>query len=263
MSVAPRRVLTDPDVVVLPDLAAVAAEAAERFAAICARAVASRGACAVALSGGETPKLLYARLAAEPYRRRVPWDRLQVFWGDERCVPPDDPRSNFRLAHEMLLSKVPVPATSVHRMPGDAADHEAAAEAYAATLRAVVPPTSDGWPRFDLVLLGLGDNAHTASLFPRTAALRERDRAVVASFIEEEGMWRMTLTVPVLIRAAEILFLVSGASKAEAVRAVLEGPADPDDLPAALIRPVDGRVTWLLDVPAASRLARQGPAGGA
>jgi len=246
----------NPDIVVLSDPPAVAAQAAERFAAICGRAAASRGACAVALSGGETPKLLYARLAAEPYRSRVPWDRLQVFWGDERCVPPDDPRSNFRLAHEMLLSKVPLPENRIHRMPADTADHAAAAAAYAETLRAVLPAAADGWPRFDLVLLGLGDNAHTASLFPRTEALRERDRAVVAEFIDDAGMWRMTLTVPVLTRAAEILFLVSGASKAEAVRAVLEGPADPENLPATLIRPVDGRVTWLLDAPAASRLTR-------
>jgi len=254
-------VTVEPEVVVLPDLAAVAAGAAERVATICARAVASRGACAVALSGGETPKLLYARLAAEPYRGRIPWQRLHVFWGDERCVPPDDPRSNYRMAYETLLAKVPVPVEHIHRMPADTADHKAAAAAYAATLRAVVPVTADGWPRFDLVLLGLGDNAHTASLFPRTEALRERERAVVAQFIEDAGMWRMTLTVPVLTHAAEILFLVSGASKAEAVRAALEGPADPDDVPAALIRPVDGRVTWLLDAPAASRLTRWGPAG--
>jgi len=252
-----------PEIRVCADPAAAAVEAAELVAAICTRAVASRGACAVALSGGETPKPLYAALASDAYRRRVPWGRLHVFWGDERCVPPDDPRSNYRLARELLLSKVPVPAEQIHRMPGDTAHHEAAAAAYEATLRAVLPRTADGWPRFDLVLLGLGDNAHTASLFPRSAVLRERERAVVAEFVEDAGMWRMTLTVPVLTRAAETLFLVAGASKAEAVRAVLEGPADPDDVPAALIRPVDGRVTWLLDAPAASRLTRSRPAAGA
>ena len=252
-----------PEVLVLPDPAAIAAEAAERFAAICARAAASRGACAVALSGGETPKRLYAVLASDAYRRRVPWERLQVFWGDERCVPPDDPRSNYRVARDLLLSKVPVPVEHVYPMPGDTADHEAAAAAYEKTLRAALPRTADGWPRFDLVLLGLGDNAHTASLFPHSAVLRERDRAVVAEFVKDAGMWRMTLTAPGLNRAAETLFLVSGASKAEAVRAVLEGPADPDEVPAALVRPVDGRVTWLLDAPAASRLTRFRPAAGA
>lgn len=252
-----------PEILVLSDAAAVAAEAAERFTAICARTAASRGACAVALSGGETPKALYALLTDEPYRGRVPWERLQVFWGDERCVPPDDPRSNYRVAHEMLLSKVPVPVDRVHRMPADTADHKTAAAAYAETLRAVLPRTADGWPRLDLVLLGLGDNAHTASLFPRGEALRERERAVVAEFVEDAGMWRMTLTVPVLTHAAEIVFLVAGAGKAEAVRAVIEGPADPVDVPAALIRPVDGRLTWLLDAAAASRLTRAGRGGGA
>lgn len=252
-----------PAVLVLPDPAAIAAEAAERFAAICARAAALRGACAVALSGGETPKRLYAALASDAYRRRVPWERLEVFWGDERCVPPDDPRSNYRVARDLLLSKVPLPAEHVYPMLGDTPDHEAAAAAYEKTLRAALPRTADGWPRFDLVLLGLGDNAHTASLFPHSAVLRERDRAVVAEFVEDAGMWRMTLTAPLLNRAAEILFLVAGGSKADAVRAVLEGPADPDDVPAALIRPVDGRVTWLLDAPAASRLTRIRPAAGA
>jgi 6-phosphogluconolactonase len=252
-----------PEVLVFPDLAAAAAEGAERVATICARAVASRGACAVALSGGETPKPLYAALVSDPHRRRVPWERLEVFWGDERCVPADDPRSNYRAARDLLLSKVPVPAERIHPMPGDTADHQAAAAAYEETLRALLPSTADGWPRFDLVLLGLGDNAHTASLFPHTAVLRERERAVAAEFVEDAGMWRMTLTVPVLTRAAEIVFLAAGAAKAAAVHAVLEGPADPDEVPAALIRPVDGRVTWLLDSPAASRLNRFRRAGGA
>lgn len=243
-----------PEVVVLADPASAAAAAAERVAAICARTVAARGACAVALSGGDTPKPLYARLAEEPYRRQVPWDRLEVFWGDERCVPPDDARSNFHMAHETLLAKVSIPAEHIHRMPADTADHEAAARAYAEMLRARLPATADGWPRFDLILLGIGANAHVASLFPRTAALRERNRAVVAELVEDAAMWRMTLTVPVLTRAAAILFLGTGASKAEAVRAGLEGPADGYDVPAALIRPVDGRVTWILDAAAASRL---------
>lgn len=252
----------EPEIVVVPDLAAATAEAGERFAASCRRAVDASGTCAVALSGGETPKPLYALLASDPYRRRVPWGRLEVFWGDERAVSPDDPRSNFRLADEMLLSHVPVPAEQIHRMPADAPDHGAAAAAYEQTLRAVLPRTADGWPRFDLVLLGLGDNAHTASLFPRSEAVRERERAVVAEFVAEAGMWRMTLTAPVLTHAAEIVFLVVGRSKADAVRAVLEGPADPNDVPAALIRPVDGRMTWIVDAPAASRLARHGCAGG-
>jgi 6-phosphogluconolactonase len=226
----------NPEVVVFPDLDAAAAEAAERVAAICERAVAARGVCAAALSGGDTPKPLFTRLAAEPYRGRIPWEGLEVFWADERCVPPGDPRSNYKLTYDLLLSKVPVPAAQIYRMPGDTDDHIKAAEAYAATLRAHVPATADGWPRFDLVLLGIGANAHTASLFPHTRAVRERERAVVAEFVEEAGMWRMTLTVPVLSRAADTLFLASGASKAEAVRAALEGPPNGDDVPASLIR---------------------------
>jgi 6-phosphogluconolactonase len=248
--------VTEPEIVVLPDLAAVAEETAKRTADACARAVAARGACALALSGGETPKPLYALLAAEPYRSRIPWDRVDVFWGDERCVPPDDPRSNFKTANDLLLSKVPVSAGRIHRMPGDTPDHAAAADAYGETLRRRLPKGRDGWPRFDFILLGIGDNAHTASLFPRSAALRERARPVVAEFVEAVAMWRMTLTVPVLTHAAEVVFMVSGGSKAPAVRAAVQGPAT-DDVPAAFIRPVDGRMAWLLDAGAARDLNRR------
>jgi 6-phosphogluconolactonase len=248
----------NPEVVVFPHLHAATAEAAERFAAISERAVAARGACAAGLSGGDTPKALFAQLAGEPYRRRIPWERLQVFWADERCVPPDDPHSNYKLAYDLLLSKVPVPQAQIYRMPGDMPDHVKAADAYAETLRAHVPATADGWPRFDVILLGIGANAHTASLFPHTRAVRERERTVVAQFVHEVGMWRMTLTVPVLRSAADIVFLASGASKAEAVRAAIEGPPNGDDVPASLIRPIDGRVAWLLDSAAAAGLGRAG-----
>jgi 6-phosphogluconolactonase len=244
-----------PEVIVFPDLASGTAEAAERFAAACERAVAARGACAVALSGGDTPKPLFARLADEPYRRRIPWGRLDVFWADERCVPPDDSQSNFKHARDLLLSKVPVSESRIFRMACEGRDRAGAASAYERTLRTRLSATPDGWPRFDFVLLGLGADAHTASLFPHTEAVRERDRAVVAQYVEEIEAWRMTLTVPVLRRAAETLFLAAGASKAEAVRASLEGPPNGDDVPASLIRPIDGRVTWLLDAPAAALLS--------
>jgi 6-phosphogluconolactonase len=253
----------NPEIVVFPDLNAAAAEAAERFAVVCERAVAARGTCAVALSGGDTPKPLFARLAADPYRRRIPWARLQVFWGDERCVPPDDERSNFKMANDLLLSKVPVPAAQIYRMACESADHHAAAAAYAETLRAHLPLTQDGWPRFDFILLGLGANAHTASLFPHTEAVRERERAVVAQYVDEVTMWRMTVTVPVLRRGTESLFLVAGGSKAGAVQAALEGPPNGDEVPASLIRPIDGNVTWLLDAAAAGRLTRFRRAAGA
>jgi len=249
---APRR---DPDLAILPDLARAAEEAADRFASRCARAVAARGECAIALAGGDTPRALYACLATPPVRDQIAWGRVRIFWGDERGVPPDDPRSNFRMAQETLLSRVPVPADRIHRMPADRADLEGAAEAYAAVLREHLPAAPDGWPRFDLVLLGLGEDAHTASLFPGSPALGETRRAVVAYEVPHLGMSRMTLTLPVLNHAGEVLFLVSGAGKAQALWAVLEGPRDPDRVPAQGIRPAAGRVIWVVDAAAASRLA--------
>jgi len=245
-----------PDVLVFPDLAAAAAAAAERVASRCARATADRGECALALSGGETPRALYARLGAPPFRERIPWGRLRLFWGDERGVPPDDPRSNYRMARETLLASVPVPDAQIHRMPAERADAQAAT-AYAALLREHLPSTADGWPRLDLVLLGLGDDAHTASLFPHAQALRERERPVVAYHVPDLGMSRMTLTPPIFNAAREVLFLVAGPQKARALRAVLDGPRDPDAVPAQAIRPVDGALAWIVDADAASLLARR------
>jgi 6-phosphogluconolactonase len=248
---APRR---DPDLAILPDLASAAQVAADRVASRCARAIEARGECAIALAGGDTPRALYARLATPPVKGRIAWGRLRVFWGDERGVAPEDPRSNFRMAQEALLSRVPVPADRIHRMPADRADLEAAAEAYAALLREHLPAAPDGWPRFDLVLLGLGEDAHTASLFPGSPVLGETRRAVVAYEVPHLGMSRMTLTLPVLNHAGEVLFFVSGARKAQALWAVLEGPPDPDRVPPQGIRPADGRVVWVVDAAAASRL---------
>ena len=248
-----------PEVLIVPDLSAAAAAAAERVARRCEQAAASRGECAIALSGGETPRALHARLASDPFRRRIPWTRIRVFWGDERGVPPDDPRSNYRMARETLLNAVPVPDDRIHRMPAEGPDRQAAAEAYAALLRAHLPHAADGWPRFDLVLLGLGDDAHTASLFPHAPALQETRRAVLA--VEApDGMPRMTLTPPVLNHASEIIFLVAGPRKAPAVRAVLDGPRQPDAVPAQAIRPVDGTLAWIVDASAASRLTRSSTA---
>jgi len=245
-----------PEVLIVPDLSAAAAAAAERVARRCEQAAASRGECAIALSGGETPRALHARLASDPFRRRIPWTRIRVFWGDERGVPPDDPRSNYRMARETLLDTVPVPDDRIHRMPAERPDREAAAEAYAALLRAHLPQTADGWPRLDLVLLGLGDDAHTASLFPHAPALQETRRAVLA--VEApDGMPRMTLTPPILNHASEIIFLVAGPQKAPAARAVLEGPRQPDAVPAQAILPVDGTLVWIVDTAAASALTRR------
>jgi 6-phosphogluconolactonase len=245
----------DPEVVVLPDPEAFVAASAERIARRCREAAEERGECAVALTGGTTPRPIYARLARDPYRRTVPWDRVRLFWGDERCVPPDDPRSNFRMAQETLLQHAPIPPARVHRMPAERGDLAAAARDYAEELAAYLPQAPDGVPRFDLVLLGLGEDAHVASLFPGAPVLHETRRTVVAYYVPEVNMHRMTLTVPVLNHAAEVCFLVSGAQKADAVWRALEGPPDPERVPAQLIRPSASRAVWLLDAAAASRLS--------
>jgi 6-phosphogluconolactonase len=246
-----------PDLVVAPDLGAAAGLAAARVVRRCAAAVAERGECALALAGGDTPRALYAVLAAEPCRSEMPWGLLRVFWGDERGVPPTDPQSNYRMAYETLLSHVPVPPDRIYRMPAERPDGAAAAEEYAALLRAHLPVSTDGVPRLDLVLLGLGADAHTASLFPGTPALREGQRLVVSYHVPDLGMSRMTLTLPALNQAGEVLFLVSGASKARAAAAVLEGPSDPERVPAQGVRPVSGRSVWILDAAAASLVSNR------
>jgi 6-phosphogluconolactonase len=244
---------------VLPDAAAVQRGAAEEFAARTAAAVRVRGVATVALSGGSTPRGMHALLAdpAGPYRARVPWAHLEVFWGDERCVPPDHPDSNYRMARETLLDHVPVPPERVHRMAGDDPEPARAAERYAAELRERFVRQGrldDGWPRFDLVLLGMGPDGHTASLFPGTEAVHESARAVVAVWVPKLEAHRITLTPPVLTRAETILFLVTGADKAEALASVLDGPPRLDVLPSQTLRPAGSRVLWLVDAAAGARL---------
>ena len=227
---------------------------------LCRGGDAAVGRFVVALSGGSTPKRLYALLATAAYAGRVDWSRVHVFWGDERCVPPDDPASNYRMAREALLSRVPVPEGNVHRMRGED-DPGSAAAAYERELREIFV-TPDGPPacipgrRFDLVLLGMGDNGHTASLFPGTPAVREAERWVLAQYVEAVSMWRVTLTPVVINAAAEVTFLVSGGDKAEMLRRVLKGPHVPDALPAQAIAPGHGRLRWLVDAAAAADLER-------
>lgn len=242
-----------------PTPTALAAGAAEAFVTAAAAAVEARGRFVVALSGGSTPKALYA-LLAEPVRAaQVDWSRVHVLWGDERCVPPDDPASNFHMAREALLDHVAIPAAQIHRMRGED-DPRTAAAAYERELRALFPA---GPPKFDLVLLGLGDNGHTASLFPGLGAVRESARWVVAEHVPEVGMWRLTLTPAAINAAAAILFLVAGREKAAMVARVLQGPRDIDARPAQAIAPVEGRLGWLVDASAAGALgsatARSGP----
>ena len=201
---------------------------------------------ALVLSGGSTPRPVYARLAQMP---DIAWPRVHLFWGDERYVPHDDPRSNYRMAREVLIRHVPIPPENVHPMPTHMRDPEEAARAYEATLRAFYPGQ---WPTFDLVLLGLGADCHTASLFPHSPALQERERWVVAApGVEVE---RLTLTFPAINHARTIYFLVRGEGKAQAVARVLHSWEDVTTCPARGIQPEDGEVHWWLDIAAASQL---------
>jgi 6-phosphogluconolactonase len=246
-----------PEIRILEDAETLSWEAAEEFTRQAGEAARSRGAFTVALAGGSTPKALYALLAAEtgsPFRARVPWERTHVFWGDERHVPPDHPDSNFRMAHEALLSRVPVPAPYVHRIQAENPDAGKAAAEYAADLRQFFRPAAGQFPRFDLILLGLGPDGHTASLFPGTAAVRESKALVAAPWVEKLRARRITLTPPVLNSAACVIFLVSGAEKAEALRQVLQGDYQPDRFPAQVVHPASGRVLWLVDRAAARLL---------
>lgn len=219
------------------------------------RAAAARGVASLALAGGNTPRAVYAFLAAS-LNQEVPWDRVHLFWGDERYVPQDDPRSNYRMVLETLLRRVPVPPGNVHPMPTHLRDANRVAEAYEATLRSFF---SDAGPTFDLVLLGLGTDCHTASLFPHSPALDEQRRWVVAAPGPE--VTRLTLTYPVINRARRVFFLVTGAEKAESVARALGEKTSWHDCPARGIQPVTGRVTWWLDQAAARILDRGQPQG--
>ncbi|HEU0167147.1 MAG TPA: 6-phosphogluconolactonase [Chloroflexota bacterium] len=226
--------MPDPEIKVFDSRDALFQAAAERFAR---QAISS-----VALSGGSTPGALFDLLAQEPWRSRIDWPNLGVYWGDERCVPPTDDQSNYKLADDHLLSKVP--ARRVYRMKGELDPAQAAAE-----YERELPPNG-----FDVALQGLGSNSHTASLFPHTDALKVVDRRVVANWVAEVNMWRLTITIPELQRAKHILFLATGADKADAIRTVIKGPLNVDEYPAQVVRAAQGTVSWFLDEPAASKL---------
>ncbi len=221
--------------------------AADRFVSLASEAIANRGRFAVALAGGSTPEPAYALLAEPPIVHKVDWTRVEVFWGDERCVPPDHPDSNYRMARRAFLDHVPIPEENVHRMRGELPPDEAVA-AYRLELQKALG--ADG--RFDLILLGMGPDGHTASLFPGTDAVDERTRSVVAVHVEALDAWRITLTLPVINAARRVIFLVSGEAKAETLARVYAGEL----LPAALVEPVCGELTWLVDRAAASHLPK-------
>ncbi len=229
--------------------------AAEIFVRIAQQAVAANGRFSVALAGGSTPKGLYSLLASDPaLRAALPLDGMHFFWGDERHVPPEHADSNFRMAQQAMLAKFPADAQQVHRIAGENPDAAQSADEYENSLRVFFRLTAAEFPRFDLVLLGIGPDGHTASLFPGTAALEERSRIVVSNWVEKLNTDRVTLTAPAINHAANVLILVCGADKAGALQAVLEGPREPRRLPAQLIAPHDGAATWLIDEAAAQLL---------
>jgi 6-phosphogluconolactonase len=238
------------------DAEALAQAAAGEIVRLASRAVAARGHFTLALSGGSTPRRLYSLLSdvKAPYRQRVPWERTHVFFGDERHVPPDHPDSNYRMAREALLAHVP--AASVHRIRAEDPDAARAAAAYEMELRRFfgIVEADAAPPQIDLVLLGLGPDGHTASLFPGSSALEERRRWAVALFVERLESRRITLTLPVINRARTVLFLVSGSDKADALARVLGPTPEAELLPAGRVRPEAGALLWIVDRPASSRM---------
>jgi 6-phosphogluconolactonase len=237
----------------------VAEAAAELFMSSAAQAIEERGVFSVALSGGSTPRPLFSRLAQTPYGLELPWDEIHVFWGDERPVPPEHQDSNYRQAFQYLLARMPVPLENIHRVKAEFGAEAAAAD-YEAVLREFFNLPEDAQDAgdhhtFDLVFLGMGEDGHTASLFPGTNAVQERHRWVIANHLVEEDSWRITLTGPAINRARKIVFLVTGEEKRMKVREVLQGPEHPDELPAQLIQPLSGELFWLVDEPAGSLLS--------
>ena len=251
MGIEPR---IDPDVRILDDPESLARAAAGEFVRLAREATAARGAFFVALSGGSTPRRAYELVAEPEFRERVDWERVVLFLVDERHVPPTHPDSNYRMVDAALASRVPLPPGGIERYATEDSDPAAVASRAETRLRERFRLGPDDAPRFDLVMLGLGADGHTASIFPGTTAVAERRRLVAPVRVEELGAWRLTLTLPVINRARSIVFLVSGAGKAAILSRVLLGGPESPELPARLVRPSDGSLVWLVDRDAASKL---------
>jgi 6-phosphogluconolactonase len=238
-----------------PDAAALAGRAAQYMTEMAGEAVADRGRARIAISGGSTPKAVFETLAdpTQPWCSRMPWGSVDLYWVDERCVPPDHAESNYRMTREALLNHVPLRPEQIHRMEGEL-EPERAADRYESELRNSFRLEGAEKPRFDLIALGMGSDGHTASLFPYTEALHELDRLVAANRVPQKDAWRITLTWPVIDHASSVFFLVAGADKAEILKEVLIGPRDPERLPSQLIWPVSGILTFILDKAAAALL---------
>jgi 6-phosphogluconolactonase len=239
------------EITVYPDHQSFIDGAAAFIAGLAVESIAARGRFTIALSGGSTPRPIYARLAAADYAARIDWGKVHVFFSDERCVPPDDAASNYRMAREALLDHVPLPPENIHRIRGED-DPAQAALAYEQDLQSLF--SAAPVPAFDLICLGMGDDGHTASLFPGTAVLHEHERWVVAQYVEAVQTWRLTFTAPLINAARHVVFLVEGAQKSETLWRVLEGDYQPDVLPAQLIQPISGQAHWLVDAAGATRI---------
>lgn len=238
-----------------PDAAALARRAAQYFVEGAEAAVAAHGVARIAVSGGSTPKAAFQLLAdpSQPWRERMPWSKLDLFWVDERTVGPDHPESNYRMTREALLDHVPLRPEQVHRMEGEL-DPDVAAARYETEIRSSFRLEDAQLPRFDLVELGMGDDGHTGSLFPHTQALHDRTHIVAANHVPQKSTWRITLTVPVINEAASVFFLIGGTDKATVLKEVLIGPQDPERLPSQLIWPAGSILTLILDKTAAAEL---------
>jgi 6-phosphogluconolactonase len=241
---------------VLDDLQGISRAAADEFVAVSRQSIKDHGRFTVALSGGSTPKALHAILVEHSAKnpKLIDWSRVQIFFGDERHVPPDHPDSNFRMANETLLSKVPIPKENIHRIRCENSDAVQAAAQYDAELAQVFQLEANEFPRFDLILLGMGPDGHTASLFPKTAALKDLTKRVVANWVQKFNTWRVTFTRPTINNAASVMLMVAGEDKAAALAEVMNG-GSPETYPVKYVKPTNGTVIWLVDR-AAARLVK-------
>lgn len=238
---------------IYPDFESLTYAAVEMFVELANQSIRKRGRCSVALSGGGTPEPFYRALAEPANQARILWEQLHLFWGDERPVSPADPESNFYMAREALIGPVEIPQENVHRVPAEM-DVRLAAFSYEETLRDFF---EGEWPRFDLVLLGMGEDGHTASLFPESAGLNEEHRWFIANYAPKRETWRLTLTKHAINAGREIWVLVRGASKADKLAEVLTGKQAPRANPIQLIRPADGELVWMVDQAAAQKLPEE------
>lgn len=250
------------EIKVFPGIKELNEQAASQIVELVKESVEANGRFSIALSGGSTPKALYNLLASAPYNQQIDWSKVFIFFGDERCVPPDHADSNYKMAKEALFSKVSLPEGNIYRMRGEDAPEEAAAS-YGEALEQFFGlehgdgPSPENFPRFDLILLGMGPDGHTASLFPATQALQERGRPVAANFVPKLDTHRITLTAPTINRAGQVWFMVAGQDKAATLVRVLEGDYQPQTYPSQLIRPQPGKLIWMLDEAAAAQLTKK------